>query len=360
MRALFITPMKHLDDPVPSGDRTIARATEHLLKRAGFEVTRASQCVSFLAAPDASRMDAIEDEAKRECERLVATAAKPDLIFTYHCYYKAPDLMGPRLAAHYGVPYVIAEASHAAKRAQGPWARWHEEAERAIRSANLLLTTSEHDRAGLLRCRDQSCIADWPPFIDDTLWPEMPRWSHRGSTHFLAVAMMREGDKSESYRILASALHLLERSDWHLTLVGDGPARENILALFAPFGERVAWRGQIEGMALADAYADADCLVWPAVNEALGMVFLEAALQACPAIAGDEGGVKALVRSGETGLLVPPRDPQAFAAAMDALMAHPSRLEALSEGARTMAEQATLDAAALRLHKALVPFSLTL
>ena len=359
MRALFITPMKHLDDPVPSGDRTIARATEHVLHRAGFDVTRASPCVSFLAHPDPARMDAIADEAKRTCERLVTSAAKPDLIFTYHCYYKAPDLIGPPLAAHYGVPYVIAEASHATKRAQGPWARWHEAAEHAIHEADLLLAASEHDRAGLLRCRDQACIADWPPFIDDSLWPEMPRWSYRGSTHFLTVAMMREGDKSESYRLLASALGLLERSDWHLTLVGDGPARDNILALFAPFGARVAWRGQIEGMALADAYADADCLVWPAVNEALGMVFLEAALQACPAIAGDEGGVKALVRSGKTGWLVPPRDPAALAAAMDALIADPARLQQLSAGARKMAEQATLDAAATRLLKALAPFSLT-
>jgi glycosyltransferase involved in cell wall biosynthesis len=358
MRALFITPMKNLDDPVPSGDRTIARATEHVLKRAGFEVIRASQCVSFLTAPDTSRMNTIEDEAKRECERLTATAAKPDLIFTYHCYYKAPDLIGPRLAVHYGVPYVIAEASHAAKRAQGPWAQWHEAAEHAIRAADLLLAASGLDHAGLLQCRDQSCIADWPPFIDDTLWPEMPRWSHRGLTHFLTVAMMREGDKSESYRLLASALGLLKRTDWHLTLIGDGPARDSILALFAPFGERVVWRGQVEGMALADAYADADCLVWPAVNEALGMVFLEAALQGCPAIAGDEGGVKALVRSGETGLLVPPRDPKALAGAMDALIAHPTRIEALSEGARKMAEQATLDAAAMRLQKALAPFSL--
>jgi glycosyltransferase involved in cell wall biosynthesis len=111
-------------------------------------------------------------------------------------------------------------------------------------------------------------------------------------------------------------------------------------------------------MALADAYADADCLVWPAVNEALGMVFLEAALQACPAIAGDEGGVKTLVRSGETGLLVPPRDPAALAAAMDALIADPSRLQQLSDGARAMADQATLDAAATRLQAALARFSL--
>ena len=355
MRALFITPMKHPDDPVPSGDRTIARATEHVLRRAGFEVTRASQWTSFLATPDAVRMATLTEDASRECDRLTASVAKPDLIFTYHCYYKAPDLIGPRLAAHFGVPYVVAEASHAQKRAQGPWAPWHEAAEHAIRAATLLLVTGDEDRAGLMQCRGADGIADWPPFIDDTLWPEMPRWSHRGSTHFLAVAMMRDGDKAHSYRLLAEALALVNGQNWHLTLVGDGPARDPILSLFTPFGARVAWRGQLEGLALADAYADADCLVWPAVNEALGMVFLEAARQGCPAIAGDEGNVKTMVRSGETGLLVAPRDPHALAAAMDAVMANPARLQQFSDGARAMAEQATLDAAAARLQKVLAP-----
>lgn len=355
MRALYITPMKHPDDPVPSGDRTIARATEHVLTRAGFAVTRATHFTTYLATPDEDRMAMSVAEARRECERLIASAAKPDLIFTYHSYYKAPDLMGPSLAAHFGVPYVIAEASHAAKRKQTPWRTWHEAAEHALHKADLLLATSAVDRDGLLQCCNAAIVQDWPPFIDDTLWPEMPRWSHHGTMHFLAVAMMRDGDKYESYRVLSEALALLPRDDWHLTLVGDGPARDRVLSLFAPFGARVAWRGTLDGIALADAYADADCLVWPAVNEALGMVFLEAALQACPAIAGNEGAVSRLVRSGETGLLVPPRDPRSFAHAMQALIENPARLAALSDGARRMAENATLDRAASRLRAALAP-----
>lgn len=345
MRALFITPMKHPDDPVPSGDRTIARATEHMLQRAGFETIRTDPVTSWLSAPDPERMRSIEARASDEIARL-KQQARPDLVFAYHCYDKAPDLIGPAIAAHFQAPYIVAEASLAKKRAQGPWAPWYAHAEQALQSAALVLAPNPNDRAGLSHCVRAECLHDWPLFIDETAWPVMPRWSQRATTHLVAVAMMREGDKLESYRLLAAALARLAHSDWHLTLVGDGSARETVLDLFRPFGERVAWRGQLHGMALADAYADADLLVWPAVNEALGMVFLEAALQGCPSLAGNEGGVSTLVHHGETGWLVKPRDAHAFAEGLDGLLGQSAHLDALGKGALAMAQQRTLDGAA--------------
>ena len=344
MRALFVTPMKCPDDPVPSGDRTIARATEHMLQRAGFETIRAGTRTSWLSSPDPARMAALEAEAASEVERL-KNAPHIDLVFTYHCYDKAPDLIGPAIAAHFDAPYIVAEASLAKKRADGPWAPWYARAEQALRAATLVLIPNPNDREGVAACCAHDVIYDWPLFIDDTVWPLMPRWSHRDVTHLVTVAMMRPGDKAESYRLLAAALRRLEQQDWHLTLVGDGPARDEILALFAPFGSRVAWRGELRGMALADAYADADLLVWPAINEALGMVFLEAGLQGCPSLAGDEGGVSTLVHHGETGWLVRPRDCDAFLAGLHALIGQSGRLEALGQGALRMAHSRSLDAA---------------
>lgn len=359
MRALYVTPMKHPDDPIPSGDRTIARATEKVLSQAGFDIVRAEACVSFLSSPDSERMAQIDNQTARAVEEIIATTTtKPDLIFTYHCYYKAPDLIGPKLSAHFGVPYVIAEGSSAQKRAEGPWAPWHHAAETALRTANLVLVAGQHDREGLARFIAQDRLKDWPPFLDESLWPTLPRWAHRGHTHLLTVAMMREGDKFSSYRLLAQALALLKRQDWHLTLVGDGPARDDVLALFAPFGAQISWRGALHGVALADAYADADCLVWPAINEALGMVFLEAALQSCPALACDEGGVSMIVRDGETGCLVPTRDADLFAQKLTLLLDHPEQLAKLGENAHQMAQAATIDAAASRLRSYLAPLGL--
>ena len=360
MRALYVTPLKQVNDPIPSGDRTIAQAHEKLLQHAGFGVVRPSRLTTFLRTPDADAMQRILDEAEREISALTQIKNKPDLIFTYHCHYKAPDLLGPALARSLSIPYVIVEGSHAGKRAQGPWEFWHQQSEQALKKADLHLLINPQDREGLLACTQPERIHPWPVPIDDTAWPIMPRWSQRALVHCLAVAMMREGDKLASYRLLAEAFHQLARDDWHLTLVGDGPARDQVLALFAPFGERVSWRGQLHGMALADAYADADVLVWPAVNEALGMVFLEAALQACPSLAGNEGGVSTLVHDGVTGLLVPPRDATAFAERLSFLLTHPDELQRLGDGARIMAQQAGIEQASARLRAALSDLGLQL
>ena len=47
--------------------------------------------------------------------------AKPHAWFTYHLYHKAPDWIGPRISETLKIPYIIAEASYAAKQSGGPW-----------------------------------------------------------------------------------------------------------------------------------------------------------------------------------------------------------------------------------------------
>ena len=47
---------------------------------------------------------------------------KPDLWFCYHPYYKAPDLIGPKLASSFNLPYVTAEASYSRRRDETGWA----------------------------------------------------------------------------------------------------------------------------------------------------------------------------------------------------------------------------------------------
>ncbi len=61
----------------------------------------------------------------REISRLStlwASKGKPDLWFCYHPYYKAPDLIGPKLASAFAIPYVTAEASYSSRRNIGVWA----------------------------------------------------------------------------------------------------------------------------------------------------------------------------------------------------------------------------------------------
>ena len=77
-------------------------------------------------------------------------ATAPQLWFTYHLYYKAPDWLGPRVAGALGIPYVVAEASFAAKRAGGAWDAGHRAIERAIRQADAVIGLNPADRDGVL------------------------------------------------------------------------------------------------------------------------------------------------------------------------------------------------------------------
>ena len=143
---------------------------------------------------------------------------------------------------------------------------------------------------------------------------------------------MRTRDKLESYRVLAAALTLLRDRPWRALLVGDGPARPEIEALMAPLnagggiaGEaRVRFAGAVPHAGLPALYASADLYLWPAINEAYGMAFLEAQAAGLPVVAGRTGGVPAVVADGVTGLLVPIGDAAAFAQAVARLLDDPA------------------------------------
>jgi glycosyltransferase involved in cell wall biosynthesis len=172
----------------------------------------------------------------------------------------------------------------------------------------------------------------------------------------LAVGMMRSGDKLASYRVLAGALASLRDIGWQLLIVGDGPARPEVEAAFDAFGGRVRFAGHAGAARLAAIYAAADLYVWPAIREAYGMAILEAQASGLACVAGRVGGVGDIVRDGETGLLSPEGDTEAFAGNVRVLLADPARRGAMGEAARaTVARDhsvagaaATLDAAIAR------------
>jgi glycosyltransferase involved in cell wall biosynthesis len=68
-----------------------------------------------------------------------------------------------------------------------------------------------------------------------------------------------------------------------------------------------------------------DLYVQPSITEALGLAVLEASAMGLPVVASDVGGLPEVVRTGETGLLVPPADPEPLAKTMSDLLADPER-----------------------------------
>jgi len=359
----FYAPLKSPNHALPSGDRTMARLLMKALDRAGYPPLLASELRMLDKAGDRDRQEKLRRQALEEADRLIAhyralpEETHPVLWFTYHVYYKASDWIGPRVAEALGIPYAIAEGSRAAKRAQGPWALGHEGAEAALDRADAIFVMTAHDREALETARPpHQALIDLPPFLDLREWPASgARLSRTTAPRLLTVAMMREGDKLASYRILAAALESLQHRPWTLDIVGDGDARDEIVRLFSPMAQRVRFHGQVENRSdLAAFYEAADLFVWPAVNEAYGMVLLEAQALGCAVVAGAYGGVASVVRDGETGRLTPPGDKAAFADALSELLQDRERLNRFGANAsRFVREERDLDQAALRLRNAL-------
>ena len=359
----FYAPLKSPNHPLPSGDRTMARLLMKALGRAGYSPFLASEMRTLDKTGNRQRQEAFRQGSLEEADRLIAyykalpESGRPSLWFTYHVYYKAPDWIGPRVAEALGIPYAIAEGSRASKRARGPWALGHEGAEAALDRADVIFGMTAHDREALEAARPpHQALVDLPPFLDLAEWP-LPGTRPMRATEprLLTVAMMRDGDKLASYRILATALERLLDLSWSLDIVGDGEARDEIARLFSPMAHRVRFHGQVERKAdLATLYEAADLFVWPAVNEAYGMVLLEAQALGCAVVAGAYGGVASVMRDGETGSLTAPGDIAAFADAVSDLLRERERLKDLGANASQFVRQERdIDHAALRLRNAL-------
>jgi len=122
-----------------------------------------------------------------------------------------------------------------------------------------------------------------------------------------------------------------------LVVIGDGPERSVLEEQARRDGVtgRVEFRGRVSAEELKRAYAAADVFVLPAVvdtrgdTEGLGVVLLEAMSYGVPVIGSALGGITDIVTDGATGLLVPPGDAAALAAALARLAGDPALAERL-------------------------------
>ena len=165
---------------------------------------------------------------------------------------------------------------------------------------------------------------------------------------------VRYGDKLASYELMAEALEQLETANWQLRIAGDGEAREAVERLMAPFGRKVTFLGQLDRSELEVQYADAAFFVWPGVNEAYGMVYLEAQAAGLTVVAQDRDGVRDVLAP--SGYPDPKAGPLALARRMDALMRDPVQTQQLGATAREYVRNHHLRPEATRtLWQALTP-----
>ena len=375
MRIAFYAPLKPPVRGAASGERDVAGLLMDALARSGHSVELASSFSSYDGEGDMDRQASLRDQGVELARQLVARwrsgsrVAQPDLWFTCHLYYKAPDWLGSLMSTAFGIPYVIAEASHAPKRAGGRWAIGHDATGEALRRADLVLCSTRHD----VLCVeplviDRERIVRLPPFLDPAPYraAAKAREMHRatlasayqldpGVPWIMAGAMMLRGDKLDSYRALAAALARLQDLPWRLVVAGDGPARSQVEGVLdAAVPDRACFLGDLAPAKLAAVYAACDLCVWPAIHETYGVEMLKAQAAGTAVVSCALRGVPDVVAQGRTGVLAPPSDDDALAQSLRELLIDPARRAMMGRMAMDFVSgERSVDAAGARLGRAL-------
>jgi len=373
MRVAFYAPMKSPTYASPSGDRRMGRLLMQALSTAGHDVELASTYRSYDRGEPVRQLR-LRDVGLRLADRLVRryrsrpVERRPQIWFTYHLYHKAPDWIGPVVAKALGIPYIVAEASHAPKQSGGRWDLGYIETAKTIAAADMVISFNETDNGCLLPLlRSPDHLISLNPFIDTAPFAgaaqsrDLHRRQLAEETGFdadvpwlVVAAMMRNDQKLDSYRVMARALDLLADLPWRLLVVGGGVADAQVRQAFAKVNDRIAWLGLRSHEDLPGIFAAADVYVWPAIKEAYGMAFLEAQAAALPVVAGNSGGVAGVVENGQSGVLVSEGDAVAFAGAVCLLLVDDGRRRAMGRAAqeRTMQNHG-MDGAMMRLNEAI-------
>lgn len=323
----FYAPMKAPTHPVPSGDRAMARG---LLEALGGTAQLVSDLRIYDGRGDSDIQAHLIRRAEAETRRLLHDLpADLSHWVSYHNYYKAPDLIGPAICCARNIPYVLIESSRAKKRLTGPWADFAARAEAASDAADLIFYLTEQDQAALLQHRpDGQILRPLRPFLARADLPAASSCSRS----ILSAGMMRGPDKLASYELIAQALHCLAGTEFQIELAGDGPDRGMVEQMMAPFGARVRFLGQLDHAEMAHAYDQAGLFFWPGVNEAFGMVFLEAQSHGLAVVTQDRPGLRDVMAPGQA--LPRQGGAQALADRLRHLLRAPDERRALGDRAR--------------------------
>lgn len=151
----------------------------------------------------------------------------------------------------------------------------------------------------------------------------------------LVVGSVGRLDRQKGFDVLLHAL--VDVPEARLELVGDGDERRSLESLTADLGlsERVHFAGWSDNP--RGALTSFDIFVLPSRFEGFPLAIVEAMLARLPVVASDVGSVREAVADGDTGLLVPPEEPRALAAALRALLDDANRRSAFGERGRERA-----------------------
>jgi glycosyltransferase involved in cell wall biosynthesis len=344
LRIAFYAPFKPLGHRQPSGDLVTAAGIFDFFTRRGHAAVAVSRLRCRWIYWKPWLWPLLAREAGRAARRVAAGGL--EVWFSYHSYYKAPDLLGPLVCRRAGLPYVLFQGIYSTKRrrrlATLPGFYLNR---MSLLRARHVFTNKRLDLANLRRLLPEERLTYLAPGLDPAAFAFDPAaraelrgaWRAAEDPVVLSVAMFRPGVKADGLAWVIRACGALARRGRRFTLViaGDGKARARLEELARrELAGRVLFAGLVPRGELHRFYSAADVFAFPGFQESLGMVYLEAQSCGLPVVACDNAGVPEAVRHGLTGLLVPPSDAAGFAAAIDLLIGDAGLRRRLGAAAR--------------------------
>jgi len=285
-------------------------------------------------------------------QRLRARGLAPEVIHAHIFDAGVPAALVGRL---YGIPVVLTEqySGFPLRTVRGVDA-W--KARFAFRGARRVLPVSDFLRRALEPYGLRATAEIVPNVFDPAIF--FPLEQRPGDTVRLLIVGHLDEQHVKGFPTLAEALRRLPtNADWHLDVIGTGPARAGYEERLAATNllERVTFHGALPKPAVAEAMRRANVFVLPSRYDNMPCVVVEALGSGLPVVATRVGGIPEMVREGD-GALVPPSDPEALA---EALLPFISRSEehdseAIAERARARYGADTVAAQLTRIYEEVV------
>lgn len=343
MNIAYYMPFKPLGHPNPSGDLVAGTELFDFLNKAGHTCHLASRLRCRWLYLHPLGLLKLLQERMRLSKALAGGVV--ELWFSYHSYYKAPDLLGPYCARRLNIPYVLFQGIYSTKRRRSlktmPGFYLNRQ---TLVAADLIFTNKKRDQRNLLRLLPPARVCYIAPGLhtSDFTFSRQARTrlrSEHGSdekTVIMSAAMFRPGVKTEGLKtvIHACAQLMQEGKQIQLLIAGDGACRDQLHSLGRQLlGGHIIFLGKIPRHQLHNYYSAADIFAFPGVEESLGMVYLEAQSCGLPVIAYSDWGGGEAVRDGETGLLSTMAEPHLFAENLGKLVDNPDLRARLARNA---------------------------
>ena len=152
----------------------------------------------------------------------------------------------------------------------------------------------------------------------------------------VGVVARLEPEKGHPTLLEAWPAVLRSAPDTYLLIVGEGSRRDALEAQARALriAHRVVFTGRRDDVPAVTAALDVAVL--PSYREAQGMVILEAMALSRPVVASNVGGIPEMIEDGVTGLLVPPHDAEALAAAIVRLLKNHSLADMIGRAGHDM------------------------